>query len=258
MSLIKPHAIVVGASSGIGKSLALKLAQEGYRISICARRLHLLEEIQRNQKNIYRCYEMDLNDVERSREIFLKMLKDLGDVDVVILNAAINHANPLLETRLETETLRVNVEGFMVLACESINYFRKKKKGHLVGISSIAGLKGSAACPAYSASKAYISNYMQALRGLNLDLPIYVTDIRPGFVSTAMIGNKKESLLVATPEKVARQIYKAILKKKKVTYVTRRWNFIAFLYGLMPEFLFQWLYKKYSHRQIAKYLSSQI
>lgn len=249
MSLIKPHAIVVGASSGIGKALAEKLAEQGYRVSICARRIRLLEEIQQKQKNIYRCYEMDLTDVERSRDIFLKMLKDLGDVDIVVLNAGVNYRNPSLDTQIEQEILRVNVEGFMVLACEAMNYFRKNGKGHLVGVSSILGLKGSPACPAYAASKSYISNYMQALRGLVLGLPIYVTDIRPGFVSTAMIGHKKESFLIATPEKAAGQIYQALLKRKKVAYITGRWNLIAFLYGLMPEFLFQWFYQKYSRRK---------
>ncbi|MFK7846804.1 MAG: SDR family NAD(P)-dependent oxidoreductase [Rhodothermales bacterium] len=110
-----------------------------------------------------------------------------------------------------------------------------------IGISSISALRGHGVAPAYGASKAFMSNYMQGLthRLAKLKLTVRVLDVQPGFVDTAMA--KGDGLFwVAPPEKAAAQIYKAIQKGKKHVYITKRWRLVAWAVKGLPA----WLYHK--------------
>lgn len=123
--------------------------------------------------------------------------------------------------------------GFTAVAIETMKFFKHQGHGHLVGISSIAALKGNKDAPAYSASKAYISNYLEGLRKSVSKTSITVTDIQPGLVDTDMA--KGDGLFwVAPKEKAARQIFKVIKKKKKHAYITKRWRIIAWILKLLP------------------------
>lgn len=111
--------------------------------------------------------------------------------------------------------------------------------GQLVGISSIAAIRGDGDAPAYSASKAFVSNYMEGLRKkvTKLGLIITVTDIQAGFVDTAMA--KGDGLFwVASPQKAAQQIYNAIERKRKHVYITKRWRLVGWLMKAMPAFIY--------------------
>jgi short-subunit dehydrogenase len=109
-------------------------------------------------------------------------------------------------------------------------YFEKHPPGQIVGISSVAALRGNPLAPAYNASKAYQSNYLQSLRikSRKAGKDIRVTEIRPGFVDTDMAKGDK-LFWVASPEKAALLMYKAIIRKKRVAYISRRWRIFAFL-----------------------------
>lgn len=123
-----------------------------------------------------------------------------------------------------------------------MHYFFQQDHGHLVGISSIAALRGIPGAPIYSASKAFVSNYLEGLRAYahNHKKNITVTTIEPGFVDTAMC--KAESgFWCATPKKAAEQIY-AIEKKKTHAYITRRWRLVAWLFKILPDCLFYTLF----------------
>ena len=131
------------------------------------------------------------------------------------------------------------MSGFTALAVVCMNYFIQRKTGHLVGISSIASIRGSDSCPAYNASKAFMSNYLEGLRvkARKSKLDISVTDIQPGFVDTAMAQG--EGLFwVASPSKAANQIFRAIQQKKKRVYITKRWAIIAWLLKVLPSCLY--------------------
>ena len=116
-----------------------------------------------------------------------------------------------------------------------MNYFKKQGYGHLVNISSIAGMRGNGIAPSYNSSKAYQINYLEGLR-LNAsksNSSIYVTDVRPGFVDTAMA--KGDGLFWVSPvEKAAEQIYAAIKRKKKVVYISKRWRLIGYILKAIP------------------------
>ena len=118
-------------------------------------------------------------------------------------------------------------------------YFKKNGGGHLAVISSIAGTKGLGVAPAYSATKRFQNTYIDALEQLSYlqKLHIRFTDIRPGFVDTAMA--KGEGLFWVTPvDKAVKQIKKAISKKKKVAFISKRWRYVTILFRLLPSAIY--------------------
>jgi short-subunit dehydrogenase len=117
-----------------------------------------------------------------------------------------------------------------------MGHFLEVGRGHLVGITSIAALRGGRLTPAYNASKAFESSYLGALRlkAIRAGVAVTVTEIQPGLVDTAM-AQGENLFWLASPEKAARQIMRAIERKKKRAYVTRRWRLIAWFFKLAPD-----------------------
>ncbi len=233
-------AIIIGASSGIGRAIAQVLSPKGYTLGLAARRLERLQELQKELPGPTYIQFMDLKHPEAAMRQLESMIQEMNGVDLIILNAGIGFINPDLELYKEVETVEVNVLGFIALANIAMQYFEQQGAGHLVGISSISALRGNANTPAYNASKAFISNYMESMRhrAYKKKLPIFVTDIRPGFVDTEMTQGNKNMFWVATAEQAAGQIVSAIEKKKKIAYITRRWNLIAWWCRWMPDCIF--------------------
>ena len=232
-------AIITGASSGIGKALAESLAQQGFRLGLMARRSDLLNQIQQNTSSEIVIQPSDFSNSEKALEDFKLLWNSLGRVDWVFLNAGVSLSGTPFAWNHDRDMLNVNLVSFTALADESISRFLKQKAGHLIGISSIAGTRGSGKAPVYGATKAYISNYLQGLRQqIKVINPmIQVTDIRPGFVDTSMIRFSPVKFWVSSPEKAAHQILEAVRRKKRMAYVSRRWHIAALIYSLLPEFL---------------------
>lgn len=234
-------AIIIGASSGIGKDLAIILAEHGYEVGLMARRVEKLEALQKEIPTKTYIGHIDIaypaDAIEKTEEMISKM----GGLDLIVLNAGIGFLNPELELTKELETINVNVQGFSALAGLSYKYFANQGHGHIVGISSIGALRGNHHAPAYNASKAFMSNYLEGLRKKAFieKIPITVTDIKPGFVDTDMAKGEGK-FWVASSKKAAEQIFSAIKSKKKHAYITHRWCLIGWLLKLMPD----WLYFK--------------
>jgi len=136
-------AIIIGASSGIGKALAITLAQNGYEVGLMARRLEMLEALQRQISTKTYVGHIDISQVTEAIEKMQKMIQEMGEVDLIVINSGIGFLNPELDWLKERQTLEVNVYGFCALAALAFNYFSKQSHGHLVGISSIAALRGN-------------------------------------------------------------------------------------------------------------------
>ena len=233
-------AIVIGASSGIGYALAERLIQEGYRVAITGRRLDRLEALRLQCPHQIMTRRMDVQDLESLEPACEGLLEELGGLDLLVISAGIGIPNRRLESTKELDGIQTNVQGFTCIADWSMRCFKEQGHGHLVNISSIASLRGNGIAPSYNATKAYQANYLEGLR-MHADqtgLPIHVTDIRPGFVDTDMTKGQ-QMFWVASPGKAAAQIYKAILRKQHIAYVTRRWALIAWLMKWMPYRIFR-------------------
>ena len=170
-----------------------------------------------------------------------ELIAEMNGVDLFVISAGAGFINPGLDWQREKETIDINVSGFAAIANIAAEHLQSRGAGHIVGISSLAALRGGGESPAYNASKAFVSNYLEGLRHRfsKLKLPIVVTDVQPGFVDTAMA--KGDGLFwVASPAKAAQQIFAAIQKREKHAYVTKRWRLVAWLLKAMPD----WLYKQ--------------
>lgn len=233
-------AIIIGASSGIGKELAIVLAKNDYEIGLMARRTELLEALKNEIPTKTHVGHIDLSKVPEAIEKFNNMIQAMQGIDLVVINSGIGFLNPELDWSKEQQILDVNVYGFCALSGEVYKFFARQGKGHLVGISSIGALRGNPIAPAYNASKAFMSNYLEGLRkkAFQEKLPIIVTDIKPGFVDTDM-AKAEGKFWVATPQKAAEQIYSVINKQKQYAYITHRWRLIGWALNLMPSWLYQ-------------------
>ncbi|WP_368294441.1 SDR family NAD(P)-dependent oxidoreductase [Dehalobacter sp. TBBPA1] len=233
-------AIVIGATSGIGRELAKILAENNYIVGLTGRRMELLHELQKEIITESYIKNFDVSSTE-AMKLLEDLIQEMNEVEIIIISAGCGFINPDLDFDKEKKTIDVNVSGFVAMVNVAFKYFVKRGVGHIVGISSIASLRGNGSAPAYNASKSFVSNYLEGLRqkAYKLGIPIIITDIQPGFVDTAMAQG--EGLFwVASPAKAALQIYKKIVAKKKHAYISKRWRSIAWLLKIMPN----WLYNK--------------
>ncbi len=234
-------AIIVGASSGMGRELCRILIRHNYSVGITGRRENLLKEVQSEspERIFYRAF--DVRDMSKTARGLRELIRELGGLELLVLSSGTGFINEELESEPEFRTIDTNVTAFTDIMTFTYRYFQKHQPGHLVGITSIAAIRGNPSAPAYNASKAYQSNYLEGLRlktrksGEN----ITITDIRPGFVATDMARGDRQ-FWVASPAKAATLIYRAIRKRKRVAYISRRWRFFAFLLKLAPR----WVYEK--------------
>lgn len=229
-------AIVIGGTSGIGLELSKILLSKGMKVGVAGRNKKKLDEINKKFGDKVITSLIDITKISKSIIQLKKLINKLGGLDIIVISSAVSHHNPTLDWKLEKETVETNVLGFIAIANTATDFFKKQGSGHIVGISSIAALKHSSRSTAYSASKAFISNYMTGIReNFRKDkLNIIVTDVLPGFVDTPMIKGRKNLFWTQHPKKVASQIYDAIRKKKKIVVVTRRWNLIVWLMKILP------------------------
>lgn len=230
------RAIVIGATSGIGRALAKRLAAEGYRVGVTGRREALLEELAATRPDSF-CYAAaDIMDPAAACAALERLAGELGGLDLCVVSAGTGDLNPGLDYALEEPAIRTNVVGWTAAVDWAYGRFEGQGGGHLVVITSVGGLRGGGAAPAYNASKAYQINYAEGLRqrAAKSRLPLYVTDVRPGFVDTAMA--KGDGLFWVMPvEKAVRQIVRAVCRRRRVAVVTRRWRIAAWLLRHMPD-----------------------
>ncbi len=232
--------IIIGATSGIGRRIAEVYSEKGHRVGISGRRLELLEEIRQQfpQQVEYECFDVTKSD----NKIHLSTLVGkLGGLDILIISAGGGDVSKELDWQIDKMTVDTNVNGFVEIANWGFNYFVQQGYGNLATISSIASHRGNSWAPAYSASKAFQSNYFEGLsiKARRLKKDISVTCIEPGFVDTKMAkGDKK--IWVLPVDKAARRIIKAIEKKKRRSYLSTRWWLVAKIFKLLPY----WLYRK--------------
>jgi short-subunit dehydrogenase len=235
-------AIVFGATSGIGKSLTAILVNNGYKVAVTGRRIELLEELRKAYPNQILVKQNDIQQTEEVEKVFNEIVSEFETIDLIIQSSGVGYVNPKLDWNLLQQTVNTNVLGVTKLYSLAYKLFKQQQFGHLVGISSIASIRGNRAAPDYFASKAYQKAFLESLYIKTKSIKskkVFITDIRPGFVDTAMaLGDNL--FWMSTLEKATKQIYSAIEKKKRVAYITKRWAIIAFVLKIAPA----WLLKK--------------
>ena len=232
--------IIIGATSGIGKALFEKYAADGNRIGIVGRRTHLLDELLQEHPDTTVTATADITKQDEIARAIESLRAELKDIDLAIVCSGTGDINASLDYDVERPTIDTNVTGWTYVIGTFYHIFEQQGHGHLVAITSAGGLRGEPMAPAYSASKAYQINYMEALHKKVFKSGGYikVTDIRPGLVDTAMA--KGDGLFWVMPvEKVASQIIAAIRKEKSKVYVTKRWHFLAIINKNLPFMLYK-------------------
>ena len=226
------RAIIIGATSGIGREVAKQLLLQGWRLGIAGRRLPALEALQSSAPDLIEIAVLDVTQPDATPKLN-NLIRRVGGMDLFLLSSGIGYQNMELNPDIELDTARTNVEGFMRMADTAFHHFREHGGGQLAVISSIAGTKGLGVAPAYSATKRFQNTYIDALEQLAgmQKLNIRFTDIRPGFVSTDLLNDGKHYPLLMRPEKVAKRIVRALNHRQRVVVIDWRY---AIIVGFCP------------------------
>jgi short-subunit dehydrogenase len=241
-----PVAVVVGASSGIGAALAQKMAKEGYKVALLARRKEKLDEVcdQINQlagEPRAFAYPHDVTDFQSIPALFQKVLHDFHTIDVFIYNSGVMYPIGMSEYNFEKDfsTLEVSLTGGIAWLGQAAVLFERMGSGHLVGVSSVAGDRGRVANPPYHAAKAGMTTYLESLRNRLSRKGVHVLTVKPGYVETELLGGAKTPFPPNSPENVAESIYNAIRRRKQVLYTPWWWRWILLIVQHIPSFIFR-------------------
>lgn len=231
--------IIVGATSGIGFEVARRYLQMGYRVGLCARHVERLGALVEDYPSQAVTQPLDVL-TDGGPEAFRRMCARMGQVHTVLYCPGIGYYNDVLEAQKELDTVAVNVEGFVRMLQAITLHMAVQGGGHVAVITSIAGTKGLGAAPAYSASKAFQSSYLDALDQLSVmrRWQVTYTDIRPGFVRTPLLAGDDYPMLM-TPDHVAEQIVRAIHYRKRVCTIDWRYRLLVMMWRCVPRLLWR-------------------
>ena len=228
-------AIVIGASSGIGLEVAKLLIKEGWQVGVAARRVELMQGI-----GAVAIEQIDVT-AENATEALQRLISKTGGMDLFFYASGIGKQNRELKEDIELATLQTNGVGFTRMIGAACRFFAQQGRGHIAAITSIAGTKGLGPAPSYSATKAMQNVYLQALeqqahaRGLDISF----TDIRPGFVDTALLSGNFHYPMMLKPEKVAREIIYAINRRQHIRVIDWRYRILTAIWRRIPRFLWR-------------------
>lgn len=230
--------LVVGATSGLGRGVAETYISRGCTVGIVGRRKPLLEEVASGHPNVYTAV-CDVTQPEACVEQLKTLVTQMGGMDLLFISSGVGSQNAVLSYAAERPMIETNVVGWTAIVDWAYTYFKEQGFGHLAAISSIAAIRGLAPAPAYSASKAFQSHYLEAIRQrvLHTGGRLCVTDIRPGFVDTPLLVNPKQYFWVLNPQKAVRSIMRALDRRKGVATITTRWAMLVPFMRILPNWL---------------------
>lgn len=231
--------IIIGATSGIGEEIAKIYIAQGWQVGVAGRREEALTVLAATAPAQVKTQVIDVTSADAPEQL-QSLIEKLGGMDLFLLSSGIGSQNVKLEPEIELNTARTNVEGFIRMVTAAYRFFKEQGSGHLAVISSVAGTKGLGSAPAYSATKRFQNTYIDALAQLARmeRLSIQFTDIRPGFVATALLKNRKYPLLMRA-DSTAQHIVKALANKKRVAIIDTRYAILVFFWQLIPRWLWE-------------------
>ena len=231
--------IRVGASSGIGKQVALNYLADGWRVGVAARREEPLKDLklQFPDKVEYEVIDINADDAHQS---LYKLIEKLGGMDVYFHCSGVGHQNIKIDIQVEVDTVRTNAMGFTRMVDAAYNYFKdNNKKGQIAVVSSIAGTKGLGVSPSYSATKRYNYIYIDCMEQLARmqKVDVSFTDIRPGFVTTALLDDGQKYPMQMTVEYASRKIVQAVNKRKRIAIIDWKYSILVSFWKLIPHWI---------------------
>ncbi|MFZ5569491.1 MAG: SDR family oxidoreductase [Thermodesulfobacteriota bacterium] len=234
--------LITGATSGIGKALAVEMAGRGYALGLAARRREVLEQVRedirkRHPKLTVVIQPVDVTDCDAVPGAIRAIDENLGGVDIVFVNAGVGLGEKVGNGQFEKSktTLLTNLLGAAATIDAAAALFIKRGSGHIVGVSSVAAFRGMPRSAAYSASKAGLAVYLEALRAELYGKNIDITVLYPGYIDTPLNNMLPSRPFLISVEKGASIIADLIEKKvKRSTVPVFPWNFIGVLLKLLP------------------------
>jgi short-subunit dehydrogenase len=218
--------LITGASSGIGRALSYELASRGYALALTARRMETLEEIRDDLKAKHPSATVVVNPLDvvaydSVPEVVSACVDKLGGLDILFANAGIGLGEKVGTGSFSKarQTIETNLLGAVATVDAAVEYFLAKGRGHIVGVSSVAAFRGLPRSSSYSASKAGLAIYLEALRAEVLWKNIAVTVLYPGYIDTPLNDMLPSRPFLITVEKGARMIADMIERKVKSSAV---------------------------------------
>lgn len=236
------RAIVVGASSGMGREVALLLLADGWQVGVAARRGDALHSLQAQFPNQVEVQVIDVNSPD-APSLLASLIEKMGGIDLYFHASGVGKQNMQLDPTIEHNTVLTNALGFTRMIDCVYGHMSQHEGGHIAVISSIAGTKGLGVAPGYSATKAFQNTYIEALeqQATMRHLPITFTDLRPGFVDTALLDDGNHYPMLMSPKRVAQSMLGAIYSKKRVAVIDWRYRLLTALWRRVPRLLWQYL-----------------
>ena len=206
---------ITGASSGIGKALAIKFANEGWQVAASARRESLLKELSNQYTNI-QSFPLDVTDSDKCKSVFKDIVDKFQNIEICVFGTGIH--DPQSEKKFNLEKIKkimeVNFFGTMNSINSVYDYFGQRKVGQISIISSVAGYRGLPAAGAYCASKSALTSFAESLHFEMKRKNVRVSLISPGFIKTPMTDQNDFPMpMIKSPEFAADQIYNGLIKK---------------------------------------------
>ena len=238
---------ITGGSSGIGKALAYKFANEGWQVALSARREELLNEISKSNDNIH-SFPLDVLDVERCKEVFNKIVTKFENIDIAVFSTGIHDPNSERKINLESirKIMETNFFGTMNSINSVYNYFTDKKSGHISIVSSVAGYRGLPMAGAYCASKSALISYAESLYFEMKRFNVRVSVVNPGFIKTPMTDQNPFPMpMIVSAEFAAEEMFKGLTKSNSFEiHFPKKFTFIMKILKIMPNWLYLKLIKK--------------
>ncbi|MEA1986516.1 MAG: SDR family NAD(P)-dependent oxidoreductase [Candidatus Marinimicrobia bacterium] len=253
--MTKKQILITGASTGIGKALAIEYGTEKNKLWLMARSTDKLNEIVgkiKDNNGDAEAIPIDLTDTKMMIEKSKEIEKKSGGIDLLIINAGYSsrlfyHGNDNID-KAQT-MIKLNFQSAIIMTEYFVQKMIVRNSGHIVGVASIAGFRGMPNAGVYSATKAGFSTYLEGLRVSLGDHKIFVTTVNPGFVDTPMTqGKNNPKPFLTTPKDAGRMISKAISKKKKRFIFPKPMIFVGWFARNLPNCLFDYFGRKFASK----------
>ena len=238
---------ITGASTGIGRALAIKFAEKGWIVAASARRENLLKELNQINKNIYP-FPLDVTNIDQCKIVSKNILEQFKNIEICVFCTGMHDPKSEKEFNLEKirKIMEVNYFGVMNSINSIYSYYNNKKSGQISIVSSVAGYRGLPAAGAYCASKSALTSFTESLHFEMRKKNVRVSLISPGFIKTPMTDQNDFPMpMIKSPEFAAEQIYSGLIKKNSFEiHFPKAFTFIMKILRILPNSVYFWLVEK--------------